>query len=215
MRCRNSIAELFAQSPDPPPDSVVCSSYSAHQPYTIGYLQAWSSGGAEWNWSPGHVGHSVFSESDVWAARIQTERGPVVRVYEYDRLNHTTWQGECASPRNDHATWHIHLALACLDTTWRSLGSGYDVGWGRALGTPESDQPELTRYPWVLVDLCCDAHYPEDPSADSGGHVGIPVHTLAVRRVDEQECHVRSPHRCHPNATPTLMFAWRCCVWQV
>eukprot|EP01052_Picozoa_sp_SAG31_P051686 SAG31_NODE_12390_length_945_cov_1.630024_2_plen_112_part_00 len=34
----------------------------------------------------------MFSESDVWAARVQTERGPVVRVYEYDRLNHTTWQ---------------------------------------------------------------------------------------------------------------------------
>ena len=30
-------------------------------------------------------GHSVFSESDVWAAKIETERGPVVRVWEYDR----------------------------------------------------------------------------------------------------------------------------------
>lgn len=65
---------------------------AAHQPYTIGYLKAWSSGGAEWNWSPGHVGHSVFSESDVWAAKIATARGDVLRVWEYDRLNHTTWQ---------------------------------------------------------------------------------------------------------------------------
>ena len=61
----------------------------AHQPYTIGYLHAWTSGGAEWNWSPGYVGHSVFSESDTWAAKLETERGPVVRVWEYDRLNHT------------------------------------------------------------------------------------------------------------------------------
>ena len=59
------------------------------QPYTIGYLHAWTSGGAEWNWSPGYVGHSVFSESDTWAAKLETERGPVVRVWEYDRLNHT------------------------------------------------------------------------------------------------------------------------------
>ena len=55
----------------------------AHQPYTIGYLKAWSSGGAEWNWSPGFVGHSVFSESDVWAAKLETKRGPVIRVWEY------------------------------------------------------------------------------------------------------------------------------------
>ena len=64
----------------------------AHQPYTIGYLHAWTSGGAEWNWSPGYVGHSVFSESDTWAAKLETERGPVVRVWEYDRLNSSVWQ---------------------------------------------------------------------------------------------------------------------------
>ena len=64
----------------------------AHQPGNIGYLKAWSSGGAEWNWAPGFIGHSAFTESPVWTAVLPTKLGPVVRVWEYDRLNSTTWQ---------------------------------------------------------------------------------------------------------------------------
>eukprot|EP00966_Prymnesium_polylepis_P319864 7376289-Prymnesium_polylepis.2 len=64
----------------------------AHQPANIGYRKAWSSGGAEWNWAPGKIGHSVFTESPVWTAVIPTEMGELVRVWEYDRLNGTVWQ---------------------------------------------------------------------------------------------------------------------------
>ena len=54
--------------------------------------QAWTSGGIEFNWSPGIIGHSVFSESPAWVGVLQTGRGPVVRVWEYDRLNESVWQ---------------------------------------------------------------------------------------------------------------------------
>lgn len=64
----------------------------AHQPANIGALKAWSAGGIEFNWSPGIIGHSAFSESPVHVAKLDTERGPVVRVYEYDRYNNTAWQ---------------------------------------------------------------------------------------------------------------------------
>eukprot|EP00940_MAST-03C_sp_MAST-3C-sp2_P003040 g3040.t1 len=65
----------------------------AHQPANIGYRKAWSSGGAEWNWAPGKIGHSVFTESPVYAARLDTEEeGEILRVFEYDRLNGTLWQ---------------------------------------------------------------------------------------------------------------------------
>jgi hypothetical protein len=64
----------------------------AHQPANIGYLKAWASGGAEWNWAPGKIGHSAFTESPVWTAVLPSKLGPVVRVYEYDRLNGTVWQ---------------------------------------------------------------------------------------------------------------------------
>ena len=64
----------------------------AHQPANIGIRKAWTSGGCEWNWSPGPVGHSVFTESPVWTAVLDTEYGPLVRVWEYDRQNSTIWQ---------------------------------------------------------------------------------------------------------------------------
>ena len=63
----------------------------AHQPNNIGYRKAWASGGCEWNWSPGKIGHSVFSESPVFTGILHTEKGDVVRVWEYDRQNHTVW----------------------------------------------------------------------------------------------------------------------------
>ena len=63
-----------------------------HQPANIGALHAWASGGAEWNWSPGIIGHSAFTESDVYLAEINTDLGPMMRVYEFDRYNSTVWQ---------------------------------------------------------------------------------------------------------------------------
>ena len=64
----------------------------AHQPANIGALKAWAAGGAEWNWSPGIIGHSAFSETRVHLARVETPRGPMLRVYEFDRYNGTVWQ---------------------------------------------------------------------------------------------------------------------------
>ena len=63
----------------------------AHQPSNIGYRKAWTSGGMEWNWAPGKIGHSVFSESPTFVAKLDTERGPVIRAWEYDRQNHSVW----------------------------------------------------------------------------------------------------------------------------
>eukprot|EP01079_Euglenida_sp_SAG-EU17-18_P004846 gene4846-880_t len=68
----------------------------AHQPENIGYRKAWTSGGCEWNWAPGWIGHSVFTEQDVYAAKLSTTYGDIVRVWEYDRLNHTVWQVDLA-----------------------------------------------------------------------------------------------------------------------
>jgi hypothetical protein len=42
--------------------------------------------------SPGIIGHSAFSETQVFTAQVETEEGPLVRVYEFDRYNGTLWQ---------------------------------------------------------------------------------------------------------------------------
>lgn len=64
----------------------------AHQPANIAVLKSWTAGGIEWNWSPGIIGHSVFSESPSFVGVLNTTRGPVVRVWEYDRLNASVFQ---------------------------------------------------------------------------------------------------------------------------
>lgn len=64
----------------------------AHQPANIGALKSWAAGGAEWNWSPGIIGHSAFAETQVHMAKLDTEFGPMIRVYEFDRYNGTVWQ---------------------------------------------------------------------------------------------------------------------------
>jgi len=64
----------------------------AHQPANIGARGAWTAGGLEFNWSPGYLGHSAFTEEKVWAAVLSTEKGDMVRVYEYDRYNGTVFQ---------------------------------------------------------------------------------------------------------------------------
>eukprot|EP01045_Picozoa_sp_COSAG04_P009174 COSAG04_NODE_525_length_13096_cov_16.943602_5_plen_358_part_00 len=119
----------------------------AHQPYTIGYLHAWTSGGAEWNWSPGYVGHSVFSESDTWAAKLETERGPVVRVWEYDRLNHT-----CVLPPPS-LTLFLTMVHGCGCRTWQvdmMLAGG--VLWAHPKITNPNSH-DLPGYWWTCVAM--------------------------------------------------------------
>jgi hypothetical protein len=70
----------------------------AHQPANIGVLKSWSAGGIEFNWSPGIIGHSVFSESPAYVGILDTERGPVLRAYEYDRRNQSVWQADIWLP---------------------------------------------------------------------------------------------------------------------
>ena len=53
---------------------------------------AWFSGGVEWN-GPLY-GHSLLTCSPVFAGRVETLRGPILRIYEFDRALETAWQVE-------------------------------------------------------------------------------------------------------------------------
>eukprot|EP00039_Didymoeca_costata_P027036 m.17268 g.17268 ORF g.17268 m.17268 type:complete len:788 (-) comp5965_c0_seq1:284-2647(-) len=63
-----------------------------HQPVNSGVLKAYTAGGIEFNWSPGIVGHTVFTDSQVHLGKLSTEKGDVIRVWEFDRFNSTVWQ---------------------------------------------------------------------------------------------------------------------------
>ena len=67
---------------------------------------AWFSGGVEWN-GPLY-GHSLLTCSPVFAGMVKTPRGPLVRIYEFDRALETTWQVDVFLPAGDDRLW-VHV----------------------------------------------------------------------------------------------------------
>lgn len=67
---------------------------------------AWFSGGVEWN-GPLY-GHSLLTCSPVFAATVDTPRGPILRLYEFDRALETAWQVDVLLPAGDDRLW-IHV----------------------------------------------------------------------------------------------------------
>jgi hypothetical protein len=60
------------------------------QPANLAALNAWFSGGIEWN---GLIpGHTPFTCAPVFAGIRDTPLGPILRIYEFDRIVEATWQ---------------------------------------------------------------------------------------------------------------------------
>jgi hypothetical protein len=60
------------------------------QPANLAALNAWFSGGIEWN---GLIpGHTPFTCAPVFAGIRETDEGPILRLYEFDRIVEATWQ---------------------------------------------------------------------------------------------------------------------------
>ena len=78
------------------------------QPGALGRLNAWTSGGVEWNW-PRH-GHTVFTVAPLYVTEVETPRGPIVRLYEFDREMNTTYQVDLFTRDSDPVFW-IHVKL--------------------------------------------------------------------------------------------------------
>lgn len=61
------------------------------QPCNLALRNAWMSGGVEWN--IGMVGHSPFTCSPLFTARLaDTDGTPILRMYEYERIRKITYQ---------------------------------------------------------------------------------------------------------------------------
>jgi hypothetical protein len=76
------------------------------QPANLAIRNAWFSGGVEWN-GPLY-GHSLLTCSPVFAGLLQTPRGPLLRLYEFDRALETTWQVDVFLPGGDDRLW-VHV----------------------------------------------------------------------------------------------------------
>ena len=69
------------------------------QPGNLGLLNAWFPGGIEWN---GVVpGHTPVACATVFVATLETERGPILRIYEFDRVMEAAWQIDLFVPDGD------------------------------------------------------------------------------------------------------------------
>lgn len=69
------------------------------QPANLAVLNAWFSGGIEWN---GLIpGHTPSTTAPVFCGVVETERGPVLRIYEFDRIVAATWQIDLFLPEGD------------------------------------------------------------------------------------------------------------------
>lgn len=61
------------------------------QPANLALRHAWFSGGVEWN--IGTIGHTPFTCSPLFAARVEGPGGlPVLRMYEWERIRQVTYQ---------------------------------------------------------------------------------------------------------------------------
>ncbi len=76
------------------------------QPANLAIRNAWFSGGVEWN-GPLY-GHSLLTCSPVFAGVVETPRGALLRLYEYDRALETTWQVDLFLPKAEGRLW-VHV----------------------------------------------------------------------------------------------------------
>lgn len=60
------------------------------RPSNLAVRNAWFSGGVEWNC--GVIGHTPFTMEDIFAARLEKEGRPVLRMYNYERISGVVYQ---------------------------------------------------------------------------------------------------------------------------
>ena len=104
----------------------------ALQPTDYAMRKAWVSGGIEWNWTPGMCGHSPFTLSPTYAATIPTEKGDMLRVWEYDRVNHTVWAVDTLFELDGTVWVHPRITNPSKDTDlngywWTNVGQKISV----------------------------------------------------------------------------------------
>lgn len=69
------------------------------QPANLAALNAWFSGGIEWN---GLIpGHTPFTCAPIFCGVVETEDGPILRLHEFDRVREACWQIDLFLPEGE------------------------------------------------------------------------------------------------------------------
>ncbi len=67
---------------------------------------AWFSGGIEWN-GGGIPGHTTSTMAPIFAHRVDTPDGPLLRLHDFDRVTETAWQVDLFLPQ-DEGRLYVH-----------------------------------------------------------------------------------------------------------
>jgi hypothetical protein len=157
MQSCTAIALCTHARPGASPSPPSLPPHDRYQPAELARLNAWTSGGVEWNWP--RLGHTVFTSAPVFMASVATaatntntntnittddddrhhnfdshdrvgngksaanaaaspsasaaaERGPLVRVFEFDRELNTTYQVDVWLPANGSRTCWVHVKVS-------------------------------------------------------------------------------------------------------
>jgi hypothetical protein len=99
------------------------------QPANLALRNAWFAGGAEWN--IGLRGHSPLTCSPVFAGRVTSEHGDVLRLWEFERLRGLLFQLDFAlDPERPRLVWRTRV---------RNLGAAtVPMYWWTNIAVPEA-----------------------------------------------------------------------------
>jgi len=129
------------------------------QPANLAIRNAWFSGGVEWN--IGIIGHTPFTCSPIFAARLHADDGtPVLRMYEWERLRGVPYQLDAYLPDGS-------LVLFVRARIRNPHGHEIPMYWWSNIAVPETPD---TR---VLVPASSAYHF---GYTDSMNSVPIPHH---------------------------------------
>ncbi len=126
---------------------------------------AWFSGGIEWN--GGSVpGHTPSTCDPIFAHRVDTERGPILRLHDFDRISETAWQIDLFLPEGS-ARLFIHGTIINPNQTPRDV-----YWWTNASVTNEPGLRVLSPADYGIEHVLPDNHLEPFPFPQRMGFDG-------------------------------------------
>ena len=105
------------------------------QPANLALRNAWFSGGVEWN--IGTIGHTPFTCSAMFAARVSTSDGtPVLRLYEWERIRQVSYQLDFYLPEGSDMLY-VHARI--INPHEHELA----MYWWSNIAVPESEDTRV------------------------------------------------------------------------
>lgn len=112
---------------------------------------AWFSGGIEWN-GGGIPGHAASTMQPVFAHRVDTAGGPILRLHDFDRVTETAWQVDLFLPE-DEARLYVHGRIVNPNADARQV-----YWWTNATVAHQSGQRILSPADYAVEHALPDNH---------------------------------------------------------